>query len=597
MMVKTKEICLRDLQVLVLDCQAAGGKPDTGFLLEIGWLRLLDNDILDPELFRKKTESFLIKRAAENKIPRRVAKVTGIDSDDLKSGVPEKFVWTRLNSLAGKITKSTKLRFCPLVIHYSRYEEPFIRDLYEKHGGGGKFPFTIICTHQIIGRLFPGLPRKGLRAVAGYFGLALPEFRRCREHVPATAYIWGHLIRLLEKDQNIYTFEDLEDWMRAPPLYSNEKSRRCDYPMGKKYLIDLPDTPGIYRMYRSTGDLLYIGKARSLKKRVNSYFTGKKQHAEHILEMLSQARSLDISLTNTALEAAVRESDEIKHYVPPYNRSLKEQGRDLVFFNQALDKVSTRAGPELTLGPFPHQRSLIPLRNIMDILKERDKKITFGSIEAILNIQPEFSPEPVCFIQGMDLFRMEYFKDRAADINLAALNRLGVIFWKEKLDALKDSKEKDKQEDEKVSEISDSSAAEEAPALGWTPEKIRAALKSIIRTGIFYIRRAHWFCSLCESTIVWKAYKGDFYFLLRIEAGNFPAAESLDPEGKIPQPVGYKKNRLERQKGFDVVTYDRMRVLTTEIRRILSEGREVKICFSPHLTLRTDQIKKILQWV
>jgi len=233
----------------------------------------------------------------------------------------------------------------------------------------------------------------------------------------------------------------------------------------------------------------------------------------------------------------------------------------------------------------------------MDILKERDKKITFGSIEAILNIQPEFSPEPVCFIQGMDLFRMEYFKDRAADINLAALNRLGVIFWKENLEALKDSKEKDKQEDEKVSEISDSSAAEEAPALGWTPEKIRAALKSIIRTGIFYIRRAHWFCSLCESTIVWKAYKGDFYFLLRIEAGNFPAAESLDPEGKIPQPVGYKKNRLERQKGFDVVTYDRMRVLTTEIRRILSEGREVKICFSPHLTLRTDQIKKILQWV
>lgn len=231
----------------------------------------------------------------------------------------------------------------------------------------------------------------------------------------------------------------------------------------------------------------------------------------------------------------------------------------------------------------------------MDILKERDKKITCGSIEAILNIQPEFSPEPVCFIQGMDLFRMEYFKDRAADIGLADLKRLGVKFWKEKLEALQDSKKK--QEDEEVADISDRSPAEEAPSLGWTPERIQAALRSIIRTGIFYIRRAHWFCRLCESTIIWKANNGDHYFLLKIEAGNFPAAESFEPEEKIPIPIGYKKNRLERLECFDMGTYDRMRILTTEIRRILSERREVKICFSPHLTLRTEQIKKLLEWM
>lgn len=284
---KKKAFNLRDLQVLVLDCQASGSKPDKGFLMEIGWIRSAANETLDPVILREKTESFLIKKNSENKIPRRVAKITGIDIDDLESGVPEKFIWNKILMAARDIMRSKESRLCPLVIHYSRYEVPFIRDLYKKYGGSRKFPFTIICTHQIMGRLFPGLPRKGLRAAAGYFGLALPEFRRCREHVLATAYIWGHLIRLLEKDQNIYTFEDLKDWMRALPLYTNAKKTGREFPMEKNYLIDLPDNPGIYRMYRSKGDLLYIGKARSLKKRVNSYFSGKKQHAEHILEMLS----------------------------------------------------------------------------------------------------------------------------------------------------------------------------------------------------------------------------------------------------------------------------------------------------------------------
>jgi excinuclease UvrABC nuclease subunit len=94
--------------------------------------------------------------------------------------------------------------------------------------------------------------------------------------------------------------------------------------------------PGIYRMRSLGGDLLYIGKAKSLKKLVTSYFRSKAPHPEHILEMLSQAQSIDFSLTESALEAAVLETDEIKEHCPPYNKALQPNQRSIVFVSRDL---------------------------------------------------------------------------------------------------------------------------------------------------------------------------------------------------------------------------------------------------------------------
>jgi hypothetical protein len=60
---------------------------------------------------------------------------------------------------------------------------------------------------------------------------------------------------------------------------------------------------------------------------VNSYFQSRRKHSEHILEMLTQAKDLDVTVTGSALEAAVLESDEIKTFKPPYNMALREKDR------------------------------------------------------------------------------------------------------------------------------------------------------------------------------------------------------------------------------------------------------------------------------
>jgi len=79
----------------------------------------------------------------------------------------------------------------------------------------------------------------------------------------------------------------------------------------------LPDFPGVYFFYDKNQNLLYIGKATSLKKRVSSYFS--KAHDRRIAEMVSQIARIDYLETPTVIEALVLEANQIKAKSPKYN--------------------------------------------------------------------------------------------------------------------------------------------------------------------------------------------------------------------------------------------------------------------------------------
>ena len=100
--------------------------------------------------------------------------------------------------------------------------------------------------------------------------------------------------------------------------------------------MSLPRSPGVYRMLRTSGDVLYVGKASSLYDRVNSHF--RKQHGldERTLEMLSQARAISFDVTPRPLAAALLEPDEIKRHQPPYNVALTTRDRALWFTSPDL---------------------------------------------------------------------------------------------------------------------------------------------------------------------------------------------------------------------------------------------------------------------
>jgi hypothetical protein len=62
-------------------------------------------------------------------------------------------------------------------------------------------------------------------------------------------------------------------------------------------------------------------------------------------------------------------------------------------------------------------------------------------------------------------------------------------------------------------------------------------------------------------------------------------------------PSGHQRSLIERQKNFNIYVFDRMRVATTEIRRLIQEGRSVELCLHPDVCLRNEQLKKMLRWV
>jgi excinuclease ABC subunit C len=89
-------------------------------------------------------------------------------------------------------------------------------------------------------------------------------------------------------------------------------------------LKNLPDHPGVYIMKNSEGEIIYIGKAISLKNRVRQYFQSSKNHPPKVIAMVSNIAEFEYILTDSELEALILECNLIKKHKPRYNILLKD---------------------------------------------------------------------------------------------------------------------------------------------------------------------------------------------------------------------------------------------------------------------------------
>ncbi|MFK8028436.1 MAG: GIY-YIG nuclease family protein, partial [Gammaproteobacteria bacterium] len=91
----------------------------------------------------------------------------------------------------------------------------------------------------------------------------------------------------------------------------------------KAFLKTLTHQPGVYRMLNSDGTILYVGKAKNLKKRVSSYFN-RSNISARIKQMVQQVASMEVAVTNTEAEALLLENNLIKEHRPKYNILLRD---------------------------------------------------------------------------------------------------------------------------------------------------------------------------------------------------------------------------------------------------------------------------------
>lgn len=133
-----------------------------------------------------------------------------------------------------------------------------------------------------------------------------------------------------------------------------------------KQLKSLPASPGIYLFYNSKRELIYVGKATSLKSRVKSYFTGKQKSPRPIESMIDEVKNIKTIKTDSVLEAIILEGQYIKKYRPKYNVDWKDDKswNYLYLTNEPFPKLKTIRQHEIhnskfiihnsnLFGPFP----------------------------------------------------------------------------------------------------------------------------------------------------------------------------------------------------------------------------------------------------
>lgn len=99
-------------------------------------------------------------------------------------------------------------------------------------------------------------------------------------------------------------------------------------------ILQFPTSPGVYLMRDVSGEIIYVGKARSLRQRVRSYFNRSGDSRPHVKFLMARVSDIDIVLTDTEKEALLLENTLIKQHHPRYNLNLKD---DKTYFSLRID--------------------------------------------------------------------------------------------------------------------------------------------------------------------------------------------------------------------------------------------------------------------
>ena len=132
----------------------------------------------------------------------------------------------------------------------------------------------------------------------------------------------------------------------------------------KTFLQTLTHKPGVYRMLDPSGTVLYVGKARDLKKRVSSYF-GSKAHHPKTMALMNQAERVEVTVTSSEKEALLLELNLIKEHQPYYNVLLRD-GKGYPFIHITTTDTfprfafhrGSRKAPGRFLGPYPNSAAV-----------------------------------------------------------------------------------------------------------------------------------------------------------------------------------------------------------------------------------------------
>jgi len=535
------------MDVLVVDAQTTGASPAFGVVLELGWGVARASG---PELLTA-AEARWIRLPEGHQVPRQVARLTDYDPAFAVDAIDDQDAWRRLRALTAEAEDT------PTAIHYARFELAFLREWAGRLEPRQRFPLDTVCLHAMARRLYPDLPRRSLRALAGFLGHGVELTRRSLGHVQATAFVWQRLCAALAL-RGITRWTQLKDWLSQPEATPRARAGKARYPIDAAQYRCLPDEPGVYRFLRSNGELLYVGKAASLRKRVTSHFRGR-FNRELSVEMLTQVSQVRADVAPTALEAALRENEAIKTLRPPYNVQLVASDARVWFSD--VDFLGATDAPDdgHPIGPLPSEWSLAALPAQMALLAGHPP--TDQRRAAAVGTSALWTPGREVFVAGWTAFVARHGEALAPSEGAPRTRLLRLAARLLAAGSLGKAADP-------------SGSASEPETQDWDPERVARHLERAAAQAYLLYRRARWLRLFFDSDVVYREPGSASTRRLILRAGQLVAAETDGVPSVAAPDLAAPRSPTGR---FDRATYDRLRVLTTELRRILRDGGHVSM--------------------
>lgn len=292
---------------IVTDLETTGLSPARNRITEVACVYLENGAIVGEQQTLVNPEQF---------IPQEIQRMTGITNARVLNAPKgaEIFPTVRTWINDGSV----------FVAHNAVFDFNFLQAAFDRHGLGS-LGQPRLCTARLARRLLPARGSWGLGHLAGYFGVRVRNRHTALGDARITATVLARLLEIAEEEHGCSSLSEL---LR---LQYRTVARERALPEAVRALepivAALPQTPGVYRMLDRRGMLLYVGKAKSLRERVSTYFRAGTEHHTKIREMIKRVRSIEIEETGSELGALLLESRLILEHQPKFNTQLKRLRR------------------------------------------------------------------------------------------------------------------------------------------------------------------------------------------------------------------------------------------------------------------------------
>ncbi|UII75010.1 GIY-YIG nuclease family protein [Flagellimonas sp. HMM57] len=243
----------------------------------------------------------------QSPIPYFITGLTGID-DQMVRDAPT------FATIAEKVHQITK--DCIFVAHSVNFDYGVIKEEFRQIGVD--FIRKKLCTVRLSRNLIPGLHSYSLGKLCSAINIPLEDRHRARGDAHATVLLFKKLINTPNAQDTFKKF-------------LNSRSQEATLPphLPKSVFNSIPQKPGVYHFKNQKEEIIYVGKANNLKKRVLSHFYDKSNRE---IKMCSETANIDFKLSGSELVALLMESTDIKAYYPIYNRAQKRNVKQYAIF-------------------------------------------------------------------------------------------------------------------------------------------------------------------------------------------------------------------------------------------------------------------------